>query len=70
LEGKISTTLNELKTSLKEISNGAGSASSSSSGFTTADKQFLKELYNDTREAIQEVQLEVLIASDKSKLRA
>ncbi|KAG5674912.1 hypothetical protein PVAND_004857 [Polypedilum vanderplanki] len=63
LETKIASTLSELKTGLKELSNGGNGGTS---GFTIADKQFLKELYNDTREAIQEVQLEVLIASDKS----
>lgn len=37
-----------------------------SGGLTDADKTFLKELSNDTRDAIQDMRLEVLTASDKS----
>jgi hypothetical protein len=72
-ETKISGSLNELKTDLKELlSKGVKSQGSSGvvvgSGLTDADKYFLKELSNDTRDAIQDMRLEVLTASDKSKL--
>jgi hypothetical protein len=37
------------------------------SGLSDADKLFLKELSNETRDAITDMRLEVLTASDKSE---
>lgn len=66
LEGKITTTLAELKASLKELK--VEGVSSSGSGLSDKDKNFLKELSNDTRDAIMDMRLEVLTASDKSEI--
>ena len=68
----ISGSLSELKTDVKEIlTKGVKSTSSSvtSGGLSETDRTFLKELTNDTRDAIQDMRLEVLTASDKSKIR-
>lgn len=43
-------------------SNGVGG-----SGLSDADKSFLKELTNETRDAITDMRIEVLTASDKSE---
>lgn len=67
LEGKITNTLAELKASLKELKTEGLSSSGGSSGLSEKDKNFLKELSNDTRDAITDMRLEVLTASDKSK---
>lgn len=66
VDEKITGTLNELKKSLNELkSNGIGSGSNN--GLSDSDKTFLKELTNDTRDAISDMRLEVLTASDKSE---
>jgi hypothetical protein len=55
--------------SLKEnrVDFKTGSVSSSGNGLSESDRHFLIELTNDTRDAIQDMRLEVLTASDKSK---
>lgn len=53
--------LGSLKSELKEL------LEKSASGLTEADRSFLRELSNDTKDAIQDMRLEVLTASDKSK---
>lgn len=55
--------------SLKEnrVDSKTGSYSSIGSGLSESDRHFLIELTNDTRDAIQDMRLEVLTASDKSK---
>lgn len=57
--------LGQLKTDLKDLLQMSGSTG----GLTEADRTFLKELSNETKDAIQDMRLEVLTASDKSKLR-
>lgn len=61
----LSGALGQLKTDLKDLLQKGGS----SGGLTEADRTFLKELSNETKDAIQDMRLEVLTASDKSKLR-
>lgn len=53
--------LSQLKTELKEL------LEKNVGGFSDADKTFLRELSNDTKDAIQDMRLEVLTASDKSE---
>jgi hypothetical protein len=60
-ENKITGTLSELKLGIKELRTAAPT------GFTDSDKTFLKELTSDTKDSIQDMRLEVLTASDKSK---
>lgn len=60
-ETKIATALSEIKFGIKEL------RTSGSSGLSEADKAFLKELTSDTKDSIQDMRLEVLTASDKSK---
>lgn len=62
IEEKVSKALDELKSSLKELKSNAVE-----SGLSDADKSFLKELSNETRDAIMDMRLEVLTASDKSE---
>lgn len=64
IEATVSKALNELKSSLKELHS-----NSVSGGLSDADKSFLKEISNETRDAITDMRLEVLTASDKSELR-
>lgn len=52
--------LGSFKTELTEL------LQKNSVGLTEADRAFLRELSNDTRDAIQDMRLEVLTASDKS----
>ena len=71
-ESQVSGSLTQLKTDIKELLNKgvkahAGSSVIAGAGLSEADKSFLKELSNDTRDAIQDMRLEVLTASDKSK---
>lgn len=75
-ESQVSGSLTQLKTDLKELlTKGVKSSDVSSTsivsgaGLSEADRTFLKELSNDTRDAIQDMRLEVLTASDKSKLK-
>jgi hypothetical protein len=65
----VSGALTELKTDLKELlSKGVkSSAVTVGAGLSDSDRNFLKELNNDTKDAIQDMRLEVLTASDKSK---
>jgi hypothetical protein len=58
IEKKLSDALSNLKVS---------GSDNSGSGLSEADKNFLKELTNETKDAIQDMRLEVLTASDKSK---
>jgi hypothetical protein len=68
IEAKITAAVTELKKSLKEMSEKEVKfTGSSSAGLTEADRTFLKELTNDTKDAIQDMRLEVLTASDKSE---
>lgn len=63
LEKQLTGSLKQLKTDLKELivkSSGGG-------GLSEIDRTFLKELTNETRDVIQDMRLEVLTASDKSK---
>lgn len=62
----IAASLNEIKSDLKSGGSGA-SVGSGGSGLTEYDRSFLKELTNETRDAIQDMRLEVLTASDKSE---
>lgn len=67
-EAKITRSLDELKTDIKALlSKGPMSSASTASGLSEADRTFLKELTNDTKDAIEDMRLEVLTASDKSK---
>lgn len=72
-ESQVSGSLTQLKTDMKELLNkgvkayaGSGGVVASA-GLSEADKSFLKELSNDTRDVIQDMRLEVLTASDKSE---
>lgn len=62
IEASVSKALSELKSSLKELQSNAVA-----NGLSDADKSFLKELSNETRDAITDMRLEVLTASDKSE---
>lgn len=62
IEASVSKALGELKSSLKELQSNAVA-----NGLSDADKSFLKELSNETRDAITDMRLEVLTASDKSE---
>lgn len=74
-ETQVSDSLTQLKSDLKELlskglkTSGASVSNSNGGGLSEADRNFLKELSNDTRDAIQDMRLEVLTASDKSKLQ-
>jgi hypothetical protein len=63
--------LTQLKTDIKELLNkgvkSSGGSGGGGAGLTESDRHFLKELSNDTRDAIQDMRLEVLTASDKSE---
>lgn len=62
----IAESLNEIKSDIKSSGishHGAGGGS----GLSEHDRSFLKELTNETRDAIQDMRLEVLTASDKSE---
>lgn len=69
-EGKITSTLSDLKVGIKELKTRnpeLTNVKAASSGLTDADKNFLKELSAETKDTIQDMRLEVLTASDKSK---
>lgn len=68
-EKQVSASLTQLKTDLKNLMDKGvkASAVSGGAGLSAADKAFLKDLSNDTIDAIQDMRLEVLTASDKSK---
>jgi len=72
LSEKSSELESQLSGSLKELNNLSGmlekGGSGSSGGLSEADRNFLRELTNDTKDAIQDMRLEVLTASDKSKI--
>lgn len=65
LDTKLSGSLQQLKTDLKELLG--NSSRSGAGGLSEGDRAFLKELTNETKDAIQDMRLEVLTASDKSK---
>lgn len=70
-ESQVSGSLSQMKIDLKDIlSNGVKSSSGGgAAGLSEADREFLRDLSNDTIDAIQDMRLEVLTASDKSKFR-
>lgn len=73
-ETQVSGSLTQLKTDLKEllskgVKTSSGQININGGGLSEADRNFLKELSNDTRDAIQDMRLEVLTASDKSKMQ-
>lgn len=63
LDSQVAVSLKQLKTDLKDLLEKGGK----SGGLSEADRSFLRELSNDTKDAIQDMRLEVLTASDKSK---
>lgn len=65
LESQLSGSLKELNSLSEMLEKGARG---SSGGLSEADRNFLRELTNDTKDAIQDMRLEVLTASDKSKI--
>lgn len=75
-EGKSSEFEEKMAQSLKEIEGNVNkllkegssvSNSGSSSAFTLADRNFITGMKNETLEALEDMRLEVLTASDKSK---
>lgn len=67
-EKQVSGSLNQLKADLKNLlEKGVKSSGAGGAGLSDADKAFLKDLSNDTIDAIQDMRLEVLTASDKSE---
>lgn len=70
-EKQVSGSLNQLKADLKSLlDKGVRSSGVGGGGLSDADKAFLKDLSNDTIDAIQDMRLEVLTASDKSEFRS
>lgn len=66
----MSGSLNQLKTDLKSLlEKGVKASGGGGGGLSDADRAFLKDLSNDTIDAIQDMRLEVLTASDKSEFR-
>lgn len=63
-ENKITGTLSELKLGIKEL------RTATPTGFIESDKSLLKDLSNEIKDSIQDMRLEVLTASDKSKYMA
>jgi len=70
-EEKVKGSLKVIEGDVKVLLTKAPSVTSaaSSAGLSEADRTFLKELTNETKDAIQDMRLEVLTASDKSKLQ-
>ena len=69
-EEKITKSLHEIEGSVNKLLNKEGSSvsySGGSSSFTPADRNFITGLKNETLEALEDMRLEVLTASDKSK---
>ncbi|CAO1314159.1 unnamed protein product, partial [Diamesa serratosioi] len=67
-EVKITKTLNDIEGSVNKMLNEGSSVSTSgsTSGFSPADRNFITGLKNETLEALEDMRLEVLTASDKS----
>lgn len=67
-EEKVAESLQEIKEDVKELL--VKVPPTPIAGFTKDDRLFLTELNNDTKDAIDDMRLEVLTASDKSKISA
>lgn len=68
-EKEISNSLGEIKSTLSEQKSGTSLAVGSPSNLESPDRTFVQGLFNETLEAIEEMRLEVLTASDKSFAR-
>lgn len=68
-EDKITKTLQGIEGNVNKLlkEGSSVSVSGSSSGFSPADRNFITGLKNETLEALEDMRLEVLTASDKSK---
>ena len=68
-EVKITKTLQEIEENVNKLLKEGSAVSSSVSGsaFSPADRNFITGLKNETLEALEDMRLEVLTASDKSK---
>ena len=68
-EEKMSKSLKEIEGNVNKLLKEGSSVSysGSSSAFTAADRNFITGMKNETLEALEDMRLEVLTASDKSK---